>query len=60
MLLYAVDDLKKQKRKNMIIWCLKDNTSARMFYEKMGGTVTEKDIGHENNRENSFKIEFKA
>ena len=39
MLLYAVDDLKKQGRKNMIIWCLKENTSARMFYEKMGGTI---------------------
>ena len=40
--------------------CHPENKNALCFYEKMGGTVTEKDIGHENNRENSFKIEFEA
>ena len=40
--------------------CHPQNKNALYFYEKMGGTVTEKDIGHENNRENSFKIEFEV
>lgn len=39
MLLYAIDDLKKQDRKNMVIWCLKDNIPARKFYENMGGII---------------------
>ena len=38
--------------------CHPENTKALGFYEKMGGKITEKDIGHKNNRENSFKIEF--
>ena len=45
---------------NFYLGCHPENKNALCFYEKMGGTVTEKDIGHENNRENSFKIEFKA
>ena len=38
--------------------CHPQNQNALGFYEKMGGIITEKDIGHENNEENSFKIEF--
>lgn len=37
MLLYAEDDLRKQGKKKMVIWCLKDNLRGRRFYEKMGG-----------------------
>ena len=36
---YVIDDLKKQGRKNMIIWCLKENYPSRKFYEKMGGMI---------------------
>ena len=39
LLLYAIDDLKKQGRKKMIIWCLKENYPSRKFYEKMGGEI---------------------
>ncbi|MBQ5310903.1 MAG: GNAT family N-acetyltransferase [Oscillospiraceae bacterium] len=39
LFLYAVDDLRKQDRKKMVIWCLKDNLSAARFYEDMGGTA---------------------
>ena len=39
MLSYAVDDLKKQGREKMVIWCLKDNINGRKFYEKMGGVI---------------------
>ena len=39
MLSYVIDDLKKQGRKNMIIWCLKENYPSRKFYEKMGGMI---------------------
>ena len=38
--------------------CHPENTKALGFYETMGGKITEKDIGNENNWENSFKIEF--
>ncbi len=39
MFSHAVEDLKGQGRKHMIIWCLKDNVNGRRFYEKMGGTM---------------------
>ena len=39
MMLYAIDDLKKQDKNKMIIWCLKDNHQGRAFYEKMGGKI---------------------
>ena len=35
----SVDIFRAAGRKNMIIWCLRDNAEARKFYEKMGGTV---------------------
>lgn len=40
MFSYAVDDLKKQNREKMVIWCLKENYSGRAFYEKMGGKIS--------------------
>ena len=39
MFSYAVEDLKKQGRTKMVIWCLKDNSTGREFYQKMGGTI---------------------
>lgn len=33
------DAFRASGRKRMIIWCLKENTEARKFYEKMGGRV---------------------
>lgn len=38
--------------------CHPENKNALAFYEKMGGRITAYDLGHENNRENSFRIEF--
>lgn len=32
----TVNLLKEEKRKNMIIWCLKENDNAIKFYERMG------------------------
>lgn len=40
MFSYAVDDLRKQNREKMVIWCLKENYSGRAFYEKMGGKIS--------------------
>lgn len=37
LLLHAMDTFRAAGKKKMIIWCLKDNTEARRFYEKMGG-----------------------
>ena len=39
LLSHAMDDLRNQGKKKMIIWCLKDNLPARAFYEKMGGSI---------------------
>ncbi len=39
MFQFVVEEMKKQKRKKMILWCLKENQKARKFYEKMGGTL---------------------
>ncbi len=44
--------------KKFYLGCHPENKNALGFYKKMGGVITEKDIGHENNKENSFKIEF--
>lgn len=38
--------------------CNPENKNALAFYEKMGGTITSRDEGHENKNENSVKIEF--
>ena len=34
---HSADAFRAAGRKRMIIWCLKENTEARKFYEKMGG-----------------------
>lgn len=34
---YVKNEFKNAGCKKMVLWCLKDNYSARMFYEKMGG-----------------------
>lgn len=39
LLEYVLEDLKKNGKKKIIIWCLKKNENARLFYSKMGGTV---------------------
>lgn len=40
--------------------CHPQNQNALGFYEKMGGIITARDEGHENNRENSVTIEFEV
>ncbi len=37
LFLHSMDTFRAAGRKNMIVWCLKDNADARRFYEKMGG-----------------------
>lgn len=51
---FAVSDLKGKGKKNMILWCLKENAPSRMFYERMGGCVVaekEEVLGRKTNRE---------
>lgn len=46
--------LKELGKKNMILWCLKDNTNSLNFYKKLGGTILkEKDakIGNKEYKE---------
>ena len=52
------ENCRKEGTKKFYLGCHPENKNALGFYEKMGGAIAEKDIGHENNRENSFKIEF--
>ena len=39
MIEYALNDLKQIGKSKIILWCLKENDSARIFYEEMGGTL---------------------
>jgi len=35
---YAANHFREAGKKKMIVWCLKENTDSRRFYEKAGGT----------------------
>ena len=41
LFLETAKELLSEGRRNMIIWCLKDNTNAIKFYEKLGGIKSE-------------------
>lgn len=51
---------RKNGYQKFYLGCHPQNKNALGFYSKMGGIITERDEGHENNRENSFKIEFEV
>ncbi|MBR5670211.1 GNAT family N-acetyltransferase [Candidatus Saccharibacteria bacterium] len=36
---YIKDEFRRQGKKRMILWCLKENMPSRRFYEAMGGHV---------------------
>lgn len=37
---YVTDEFKRKNKKKMILWCFKDNESAKGFYVKMGGKLS--------------------
>ena len=39
LLNYVKDDMKKHGKTKMILWCLRENYSSRIFYEKVGGKL---------------------
>lgn len=42
---YVINEFKRDNKKKMILWCLKDNEPSKKFYCKMGGKITgEKDV----------------
>ncbi len=41
---YVKNEFRQMKKTKMIWWCLTDNKSARIFYEKMGGKVIAKKL----------------
>ena len=57
---YIREHCRKNKIEKFYLCCQLENKNALAFYKKMGGKITEKDIGHKNNCENNFKIEFSA
>ena len=48
----------ERKISRFYLGCHPQNKNALAFYEKMGGTITSRDEGHENNNENHVTIEF--
>ena len=36
---YVKDEFRKQGKKRMVLWCLRDNYPSRAFYEAMGGKL---------------------
>ena len=36
---YVKQELKAKNKKNMVIWCVKENENSKKFYKKMGGTI---------------------
>lgn len=40
MFKYVVEEFKRKNKKQMILWCLKDNEASKKFYTKMGGRIT--------------------
>lgn len=54
---YVLDELKKQGKKKMILWCLDDNEPSKKFYAKMGGEIIGKkdiELGGESYKECGF------
>lgn len=47
----SVDIFRAAGKKQMVIWCLRENAEARKFYEKMGGTVYKAGTHQWGNRE---------
>ena len=47
----ALNGFRASGRKKMIIWCLKENHEARLFYEKMGGKAYKTGSHHWGNRD---------
>ncbi len=39
---HVINEQKNAGNKTMVLWCLKDNYKARVFYEKMGGELYKK------------------
>lgn len=37
LLKFVLEEMEKENREKMVIWCLRDNLDARKFYEQMGG-----------------------
>lgn len=55
--------LYERGRKNMIVWCFKDNEKARKFYENVGGVVVEEKvvtIGNEKYEEVGYYFDTEA
>ncbi len=49
---------KEKMIEKFYLGCHPQNEKALGFYHKMGGKITARDEGHENNNENNVKIEF--
>lgn len=41
---YVINEFKNKSKKQMILWCLKDNESSKNFYEEMGGRIVKEKV----------------
>lgn len=54
---YAMSEFKNINKTKMVVWCLKNNEPAKMFYTKMGGKIAKEkivEIGGKNYSEAGF------
>lgn len=49
---------REQGISRFVLDCHPDNAGALAFYAKMGGVITDRDVGHERNEENGLTLEF--
>lgn len=55
---FIKDYCRRKGKKRFYLCCHPQNEKALGFYDAMVGVITERDEGHENNRENNIRIEF--
>ena len=54
---FVIDELKRENKTKMILWCLKDNEPSKKFYTKIGGRIVkEREIEIAN--KNYFEVGF--
>lgn len=54
---YATNEIKSKNKTKMVVWCLKNNEPAKMFYTKKGGEIAKEkivEIGGKNYSEAGF------
>ena len=54
---HVVKEFKSKNKKQMILWCLKDNENSKKFYTKMGGKIHKEKLIEIDNK-NYYEVSF--